>query len=183
MKDFSRKEQKAAKDQYKDTSKQEPTENKQLNMKNINWQEMLEKDLGDQIKDLQKQIDASQKKRQRDLEHSIKIRKKLAQNEKKAELTKEEIDIICQEEEREQINVARLHIQSYMEKKKKMKLSDNQNVLLKKLVDTSMRQYYDTEGTQKDLYKLFFEEITKDKLDMNNITNSKIKQFFMNNQK
>ena len=62
-----------------------------------------------------------------------------------------------------------------------MKLSDNQNVLLKKLVDTSMRQYYDTEGTQKDLYKLFFEEITKDKLDMNNITNSKIKQFFINN--
>jgi hypothetical protein len=25
-----------------------------------------------------------------------------------------------------------------------------------------MRQYYDTEGTQHDLYKLFFEDISKD---------------------
>ena len=37
MKDFSRKEQKAAKDQYKDVSKTETAETKQLNMKNINW--------------------------------------------------------------------------------------------------------------------------------------------------
>ena len=71
----------------------------------------------------------------------------MLQNEKKSELTKEEIENIRFEEEKEQVNIARLHIQKYLDTKNKLKLNNNQSILLKKLVDTTQRQYYDTVGT------------------------------------
>lgn len=108
---------------------------------------MLQRDLGERIVELQKQIEASKKRRERDLEHNIKIRKKMLQTEKKTDLTQEEIDNIRLEEEKEMVNTARLHIQKYLENRNKLKLNNNQAILLKKLVDTSQRQYYDTVGT------------------------------------
>lgn len=54
-----------------------------------------------------------------------------------------------------------MHIQAYLDNKNSIKLTHHQSVLLKKLVDTSMRQYFDTGTMQHDLYKLFFEDSTK----------------------
>lgn len=54
-----------------------------------------------------------------------------------------------------------MHIQAYLDNRNSMKLTYHQSVLLKKLVDTSMRQYFDTGTMQHDLYKLFFEDSTK----------------------